>query len=359
MYFNIFDKKMDISKDKTDKLRELIDSGPRKVVVVTHTNPDGDAIGSSLAWAEWLGKKGHEVMCVVPNRYPSFLEWMPGIECLKIFKYDDGSTARTISEAELIFCLDLNQINRLEGLSEAIEANKTAKLVLIDHHLDPPAGYDLMFSYPDSSSTSFLVYELIELLEGPAAITRHMGENLYVGMMTDTGNFAFSNLTPELFRAVAVLVEKGVDVAAIHSKVYNSFTEERLRLLGFALNKMEIFRVGGTQIAYIALKESELRKFKFQPGDSEGFVNFPLTVQTMSMSASLIETKKFIRISLRSRGGVDVSRFARMYFEGGGHRNAAGGKSFESMAETIARFRKSAEEYFSDETGPERLQEGL
>lgn len=340
---------MKIGTDKANKLRELIDSGPRRIVIVTHTNPDGDAIGSSLAWGELLESKGHDVTCVVPNRYPSFLDWMPGIEQLKIFKYDeDGSTAQKISEAEIIFCLDFNQITRLERLSDAIKDNGTAQVVLIDHHLNPSAGFDLIFSYPDSSSTSFLVYELIEQLEGTTAITKRMGENLYVGMMTDTGNFAFSNLTPELFRAVASLVEKGVDVAAIHSNVYNSFTEDRLRLLGFALNKMETFRAGDVGVAYIALKESELRRFRFQPGDSEGFVNFPLTVRTLDVSASFIENKKFIRISLRSRGDVDVSKFANKYFDGGGHKNASGGKSFMSMAETIAHFRRSALEYFGE-----------
>ena len=340
---------MNIGKDKTEMLRELIDSGPRKVVLVTHTNPDGDAVGSSLAWAELLDKKGHDVTCVVPNRYPSFLEWMPGIERLKIFKYDeDGAIARKISESELIFCLDFNQITRLERLSDAITANNTAKIVLIDHHLNPSAGYDLLLSYPESSSTSFLVYEIIEQIEGTAAITKSMGENLYVGMMTDTGNFSFSNLTPELFRAVAGLVEKGVDVARINSNVYNSFTEDRLRLLGYALNKMETFKAGNIELAYIALKENELRRFNFQPGDSEGFVNYPLTIRTMSMSASFIETRKFIRVSLRSRGDVDVNLFAGKYFGGGGHRNAAGGKSFLSMAETIAHFRRSAMEYFAE-----------
>lgn len=342
---------MKIGTDKTNKLRELIDSGPRRIVIVTHTNPDGDAIGSSLALAELLDGKGHDVTCVVPNRYPSFLEWMPGIDRLKVFKYDeDGSIAKKISEAELVFCLDFNQITRLERLTDAITANETAKLILIDHHLNPPAGFDLVFSYSDCSSTSFLVYVIIEQLDGTAAITKRMGENLYVGMMTDTGNFAFSNLTPELFRAVAALVEKGVDVAAIHSNVYNSFTEDRLRLLGFALNKMETFREGDVGIAYIALRENELRRFRFQPGDSEGFVNFPLTVRELSMSAAFIETKKFIRISLRSRGDVDVSKFANKYFEGGGHKNASGGKSFMSMAETIAHFRRSAAEYFAGET---------
>ncbi len=340
---------MKIGTDKTDKLRELIDSGPRRIVIVTHTNPDGDAIGSSLAWAELLEGKGHDVTCVVPNRYPSFLEWMPGIDQLKVFKFDeDGSIAKTISEAEIIFCLDFNQITRLERLSDAITGNGTAKIVLMDHHLNPSAGFDLMFSYPDSSSTSFLIYELVEQLEGTDAITKRMGENLYVGMMTDTGNFAFSNLTPELFRAVALLVEKGVNVAQIHSDVYNSFTEDRLRLLGFALNKMETFRAGNVGVAYIGLKENELRKFNFQPGDSEGFVNFPLTVQTLQVSASFIETRKFIRISLRSKGDVDVNIFANRYFEGGGHKNASGGKSFVSMAETIAHFRRSALEYFGE-----------
>lgn len=179
---------------------------------------------------------------------------------------------------------------------------------------------------------------------GTQAITRSMAESLYVGMMTDTGNFSFSFLTPELYRAVAVLVETGIDIPTIHNNVYNAFTEGRARLFGYAINrKMEVIHNG--TVAYMSLLESEMRRFQFQPGDSEGFVNYALTIKSMKMSAIFVATHKFIRVSLRSRGGVDVDLFARKYFNGGGHRNAAGGKSFMTMRETIEHFKRSVAEF--------------
>ncbi|MCC8035977.1 MAG: bifunctional oligoribonuclease/PAP phosphatase NrnA [Rikenellaceae bacterium] len=340
---------MELDRDNISRLREMIEGEPCKITVVSHTNPDGDAIGSSLAWAHFLRTLGHTVECVVPNRYPYFLEWMPSIETLRIFKDDrNGETAAFISGSEIIFCLDFNCIARLEGLSEVILSNTTAKFVLVDHHLDPPQEYDLVFSHPECSSTSFLVYKMIEKLGGTASITKEMGESLFVGIMTDTGNFAFSNLTSDLFETVASLVRLGVDIPYVHSMVYNSFTVDRVKLLGYALNKMETIHAHGVGVAYITLLESELRRFHFQQGDSEGFVNYPLTVKDLQMSVIFIQTRNFIRVSLRSRGDVDVSRFAKIYFEGGGHRNASGGKSYKSMPETVAYFRKCVEEYFAD-----------
>ncbi|MBE5034101.1 bifunctional oligoribonuclease/PAP phosphatase NrnA [Rikenellaceae bacterium DSM 108975] len=342
-----------IDRNDLERLKRLLAPGGQRIAVVAHTNPDGDAIGSALAWRRLLAGMGHEVCCAVPNRYPAFLGWMTDIGHLRIFREDtDGEVARFIAEADLIFCLDFNQIERLEGMSAAIAANTRARRVLIDHHLNPPAIYDLQFSVPAASSTSFLVYGLIVALAGEKAVDYATAESLYVGMMTDTGNFSFSNLTPELYRAVAVLAERGIDIPAIHNNVYNSFSEGRIRLLGYALNrKMEIMHPYGA--AYISLTERDLRRFRFQIGDSEGFVNFPLAIREVSMSAMFLETKNFIRVSLRSRGDVDVNVFARRYFDGGGHRNAAGGKSFLPMPETVERFRAAVEEFFGERSGAE------
>lgn len=335
-----------IRKD-IDKLKELVYAAPKNIVILSHTNPDGDAIGSSLAWGTFLESKGHKVTTMVPNRPPSFLDWIKGMKRIVSFKDSNhAASVKTIMEADVVFCMDFNQISRLEALGEAVAQNKTARFVLIDHHLNPPEGYDLQFSYPGISSTSFLVYKIIELLEGTDALTLDMCESLYVGMMTDTGNFSFSFLTSDLYRAVAVMVDKGLNIPQIHSNVYNSFTIERVKLLGYTLNKMETLRVGGVGIAYMSLTEEEMRRFKFQQGDSEGFVNYPLTVRVLDMSAIFIETHRFIRVSLRSRGDVDVSRFANIYFEGGGHKNASGGKSFKPMAETVEYFRQSVAEFF-------------
>ncbi len=336
---------MKLSEEQIGRLREWLARPEQRIVLVSHTNPDGDAVGSSLAWAEVLRSMGHRVTCVVPNKYPYFLDWMPGIDEVVIFRTDtEGRAARAIAEADLLFCLDFNAISRLEILSETLEANTMARRILIDHHLSPAAGFDLVFSYPAASSTCFVVYSIIEALCGTGAITRSMAESLYVGMMTDTGNFAFSNLTPELFRAVAVLLETGISIPAIHNNVYNAYTEGRARLFGYAINrKMEIIEDG--TVAYMSLLENEMRRYHFQQGDSEGFVNYALTIKKMKMSAMFLAHRKFIRVSLRSRGDVDVNLFARKYFNGGGHKNAAGGKSFVSMRETIDHYIRSVREF--------------
>ena len=233
------------------------------------------------------------------------------------------------------------------GFRQGGPAGFGLRRVLIDHHLSPDGHFDLSFSYPDSSSTCFLVYSIIEALFGTDAITRQMAEALYVGIMTDTGNFAYSFLTPELFRAVAVLVEKGISIPEIHNNVYNAYTEGRARLFGYVINrKMEIIQDG--TVAYMSLMENEMRRFQFQQGDSEGFVNYALTIKKMKMSAMFLAHRKFIRVSLRSRGDVDVNLFARKYFNGGGHKNAAGGKSFVSMQETIDHYIKSVKEFAQD-----------
>ena len=314
------------------------------MVILSHTNPDGDAVGSSIAWAEALRREGHDVVCIVPNKYPYYLDWMTGISDVVIHRTDPDRAAAAVAEADVIFCLDFHSLSRLDQLSEVIAANSSAKRVLIDHHLNPTEQFDIMFSHPESSSTCFLVYKVIEALWGAQSVTPSQAEVLYVGMMTDTGNFSFSQLTPELYQALAVLSATGINIPQIYNNVYNSFTEGRARLFGYAINrKMKMLRKG--TVAYMSLTEEEMRRFWFQQGDSEGFVNYPLSIKKMRMSAIFIEHKDFIRVSLRSRGAVDVNLFASRYFEGGGHHNAAGGKSFVSMEETIARFEAAVEEF--------------
>ena len=335
---------MNLSPESIERLRSIVDGAPRRMVVLSHTNPDGDAVGSSLAWAEALRGRGHNVTCIVPNKYPYYLDWMTGIRDIVIFKSDEQRALQAAAEADVIFCLDFHTLTRLDSLGDVIEQNSNAQRVLIDHHLDPSQSFDVMFSHPEASSTSYLVYKLIEALWGAQSVTPSQAEVIYVGMMTDTGNFSFSHLTPDLYRAVAVLAETGIDIPKIYNNVYNSFTEGRARLFGYVINrKMRLMRKG--TVAHLSLTEDEMRRFWFQQGDSEGFVNYPLTIKKMKMSAIFVEHHDFIRVSLRSRGNVDVNLFAARYFEGGGHKNAAGGKSFVSMAETIARFEKAVEEW--------------
>lgn len=335
-------------EQKIEKLKGYLTADPKKIAVLAHTNPDGDAIGSSLAWAKVLRSMGHEVTCLVPNRYPAFLAWMPGIEDVIVAKEDNDKAVEAIDEADMIFFLDFNRIDRLENLSDHIMGNQKAVRLLIDHHLDPPVEeYALVFSDTTSCSTSYLVYNIAERLTGLDVFDKEAAEALYVGIMTDTGNFSFSFLTPGLFRAVAGLIEKGIDIPSINSMVYNSYSEGRVRLLGYVLLK-KMKMIEGGRAAYIALKESEMRKFNFQVGDSEGFVNYPLSIASVNMSAMFTETRKFIRISFRSRGDVDVSEFAARYFNGGGHKNASGGKSFESITKTVERFEAAVAEFFTE-----------
>ena len=336
---------------KIDSLKRLLDAEPLNIAVLSHTNPDGDSIGSSLAWAKVLTALNHNVHCLVPNRYPSFLSWMQGIDSIIIAKDNIPRAVDIIEHADVIFCLDFNRIDRFENLSDSITNNKNAVRVLIDHHLDPPADqFDIMFSDPACCSTSFLVYKITERFTGLDLFDKHAAESLYAGIMTDTGNFSYGSLTPDLFRAVAGLMEKGIDIPAINSRVYNAYSEGRVRLLGYSLDKMKVINNG--TVAFITLRENELRRFNFQIGDSEGFVNYPLTIASVQMSAMFLETRKFIRISFRSRGNVDVSEFAARYFGGGGHKNASGGKSYDNMRDTVARFCNAVNEYFGITTAP-------
>lgn len=333
--------------EKIESLKGFLSGGNKHIAIVTHTNPDGDAIGSSLAWAEVLRTMGHTVRVLVPNRFPAFLDWMDGIGEIVIAKERPEEAEKIISSAELVFVMDLNKIDRLDSMSEPLLAS-AAPRILIDHHLMPPDDYTLQFSYPTLCSTAFVTYKIIEAIVGCEAINKSMAENLYAGIMTDTGNFAFSYLTPELMRSVAVLLERGLDIPKVYNAVYNSYTASRVKLLGYSLGrKMEVLMDG--RAACIALTEREMRRYNFQLGDSEGFVNYPLTIGKMKMSALFIETRKFVRVSLRSRGDeVDVNIFARRYFGGGGHKNAAGGKSFVSIEETVENFKKAVAEYFQE-----------
>ena len=335
---------MDLSLNSIEQLSALLSEPARKVVVLSHTNPDGDAVGSSLAWAEALRSRGHQATCIVPNKFPYYLDWMTGIHDIVIYRNEAERAAAAVAEADIIFCLDFHLLSRLDQLGDIIDENQHAKRVLIDHHLDPNEDFDIMFSHPEASSTCYLVARLIEDMYGVEHISRTMAENLFVGMMTDTGNFSFSSVTPDVFRVVSHLAETGISIPDIHIHVYNSFTEGRARLFGYVINrKMKIFH--NSTVAHMSLTEKEMRRFWFQQGDSEGFVNYPLTIKKRKMSAMFTEHSDFIRVSLRSRGDIDVNIFAQRYFNGGGHKNAAGGKSFMNMEDTIKHFEASIKEY--------------
>jgi phosphoesterase RecJ-like protein len=335
-----------LDRDNLARLGRLLDRTELNAVLVGHTNPDGDAIGSMLAWGAALEERGHRVSYVVPNSFPTFLAWLDRAHRILVFKHRPEEVTAAVKEADAIFFMDFNRTDRLEALGEALTANTAAPKILIDHHLDPPPIFDVAFSHTESSSTSHIVFSIIVSLYGEHAITKPIAEAIYVGMMTDTGNFSFGNLTTGLYRALASLAERQIDIPRLHNNVYNSYSGERMRLLGYVLGEKMKF-VKEHHAAYITLSESELRQYNFQVGDTEGFVNYPLTIKWMRMSAMFVENSRFIRASFRSQDDVDVNQFARRYFEGGGHRNAAGGKSFVTMEETVERFLAAVEEFFT------------
>lgn len=334
-----------------EKIKKVLDLA-KNIVIVSHANPDGDAVGSCIAWERWLRGPERHVTTIMPNDVPRFLKKMKGMETVRCFENHEAELTPVIERADAVCCLDFNEIStRLGGMAPALMANVRAARILIDHHLDPPLDqYAAAVSDPGASSTSYLVYQVIEALGGADRVDRVMAEALYTGMMTDTGNFSYGNLTPDTYRVVGRLVERGADPARINVEVFHNQTENRMRLLGYVLfRKMTVLpRLGA---AYITLSRNELYRFKHKQGDTEGMVNYPMSIEGIGLSAIFIETTECIKISLRSQGpdAVDVNRFARRYFTGGGHRNAAGAKSFTDMDAAVRIFLKGLEETRAEE----------
>ena len=323
-------------KEVYQKIQEYF-SIPRKVVITTHTNPDGDAIGSSLALYRYLLKKGHEVHVLVPNDYPSFLSWIPGIKDVLIFKHEEKKCRKVAFEADTICCLDFNGLQRMEKLADICK-DKIWQRILIDHHPMPEVeSFDLVLSQTQISSTSELVYDLITSIDGKDSISKEMAECIYVGVITDTGSFSYSCNYEQTYQVTAHLVSLGVDAERIHRLVYDTYSESRMRLLGYSLSeRLRVFPEFST--AYIFLTKEDLNKFKFQIGDTEGIVNYALSIDGISLAVLFTEKEHHIRLSLRSKGSFSVNDLVRKHFEGGGHRNAAGGNSKKSMEETLKQF---------------------
>lgn len=334
MNYKVKNMKNTFESAKIIQLKRLCESAG-SIAVVSHTNPDGDAIGSGLALSAFLRGMGYEVRFFVPNHYPKFLDFLPGTERVEIYGEACESARSYIADADLIVCADFNQVGRLDRMTDAIEANVIAPRVLIDHHLNPPE-YELSFSDTEYCSTAHMVYDLICAWAGPEAVTPEMAVALYVGIVTDTGNLSYGNLTPELYRAVAALVEKGVRPIEI-SQAVNTQSESRLRLVGYLLSEKMKVRTD-LKTAYITLTRAEKTRFNHQIGDTEGIVNMPLAIDGIDLTAMFIETLDCIKISFRSQGDFDVNLFAREHFNGGGHKNAAGGRFFGPMSEAVARF---------------------
>lgn len=312
-------------------------SEPQNIIIVPHKNPDGDAIGSTLALWHYLKYRGQEATVIVPNDYPKFLKWMSGNDQILNFERDNSQAKSKIEAATVIFTLDFNHLGRVGQMEEPLR-KLTVPFVMIDHHQEPSNYAEIMYSDVAMSSTCEMVYNFIEYLGDTDSITPEMASCLYTGIMTDTGSFKFSSTTAKTHRVAAQLIEKGAKSTEIHHRVFDTNTPGRLHLLGTALNNMVILEDYKT--AYITLSQEELDAYEYQKGDTEGFVNYGLTLEGIIFAVIFIENKEegIIKISFRSVGDFSVNEFARKHFEGGGHTNAAGGKSDTSLKETAAYF---------------------
>ncbi len=313
-------------------------STPRKIFITTHHKPDGDAIGSMLGLAHYLTKKGHQVTPVSPGEIPDFLAWMPGVASMLNYEEQPKESLEALNNADFVFCLDFNDFSRTKHLEHALAAATQPK-VLIDHHLFPKPVWDYGVSIPEKSSTCEMVYDFINLCGDNSLINKDIATCLYTGVMTDTGSFKFPITSAAVHVMVADLMRHGLDHTRIHEEVYDSWSEGRMRFLGYVLiEKMEVFRKYNS--ALIALSRKDLNLFKAQNGDTEGLVNYPLSIAGIKFATLITERTDEVKLSFRSKGDFDVSSFAKNYFDGGGHFNASGGRTKTSFIETIAYFKK-------------------
>lgn len=308
-----------------------------KIVIITHYNPDGDAIGSSLGLKHYLQAKGLQAEVVVPNDFPKFLKWMPEAKKNIIAEYKRKVAFDLMNEADVIFCLDFNSASRIGILGEWLVKSK-AKKILIDHH-QQPEQFDFVYSDTIIPATCQMVYHFIEAMNDESLVNKDIAECLYTGIMTDTGGFRFRSTSATTHRIVANLIEKGADPSVITSNTWDTNTVSRLHLLALILGRIEVVNDGKVAVLYLTRKE--LQEYGFQKGDTEGFVNYGLSIVGVRMSAFFMEDlyDDFIKISFRSKDDVDVNQFSRKYFNGGGHINAAGGKSLESLMDTLETFK--------------------
>jgi phosphoesterase RecJ-like protein len=308
--------------------------GPAQTILITtHQNPDADAMGSSLGLAAYLRKKGHRVTVVTPTDYPQNLNWLPGNDEVIAFEEKVRVTVNQLfDEADLIFCLDFSSLERIRELAPMVRQS-SARKVMIDHHLEPESFADLLLWDPSAAATAELVFRLIVELGDRELIDVPIAECLYSGLMTDTGSFRHSNTTGDVHRMAAELVDLNIDVSSIHRRIFDNVSLDKFRLLGYILNeKLKV--LPEYKFAYITLTDAELKKYRSKTGDTEGMVNYALAVDGVVMAAILIDRNDEIRLSFRSIGNFSVRDLASKYFNGGGHRNAAGGRTKLSLTET-------------------------
>lgn len=307
-----------------------------------HQRPDADAMGASLAMYAYLLQKGHEVTVISPTVFPDFLRWMPGCDKVIVFENNKEEALAILQKVDILFCLDFNFLKRTKEMGPYLE-NLSCTKVMLDHHMQPQSGFDFGKSDVDAASTALLVYEFIVDMGDEKLINDQIARCVYAGTMTDTGSFRFTSTSYRVHEMVAKLMRKGLKHEPIHQAIYDNYLESRWRFVGYALlNRMEVFY--DYNVAMIAIPQKDIQHFGLKTGDTEGLVNYPLSIKGIKMAALIIDRKDEIRMSFRSKGDFDVNTFARKYFEGGGHQNASGGRSTDTLEKTVIRFKEALKE---------------
>jgi len=325
-----------MNNEDIQKIKQLL-STPKKIAIIPHRSPDGDAMGSTLGLYHFLLKLHHQPVVIAPNEFPDFLAWLPGSEKVLIFEKDRETTTKMLEEAEIIFTLDFNAFHRT-GEMENVLNKLQSTFIMIDHHQKPDEYATYMYSNTSFGSTCEMLYNFIGFLDNKDLIDRTIATCIYTGIVTDSGSFRFPSTTSATHRIVADLIEIGIDNSEVHTLLFDNNSYDRLQLIGAALQNMKL--LPDFKTSYITLSQKELDTFHYVKGDTEGIVNYGLTIKGIIFTAIFIEHKdeNIIKISFRSQGDFDVNKFAREHFNGGGHINAAGGKSYLSLKDTVTKF---------------------
>ena len=328
--------------NEIDKIKSLL-SKKKDIVIIPHKNPDGDAIGASTGLKNYFDNFNHNVEIISPNKFPDFLRWMDPDNQIKIFSEDENCIQKIIN-ADIIFTLDFNNLVRISSMKEQVEKSN-AIIIMIDHHENPCNYADFMYSVPEMSSTCEMIYHFIDKLGDKDKIDKNIAKSLYAGIMTDTGSFKFPSTTHVTHKVVSNLLKTGISHFEIHNQIYDNNKRERIQLLSFALSQIKIIEDLNT--CYISLSQKNLDKFNYEKGDTEGIVNYGLSIKNIKFAVIFMENsnEKVIRISLRSRGNFNVNEFSKNIFGGGGHKNAAGAISKKTLSKTIDYFLKSLNNY--------------
>lgn len=324
------------------EVRSLLNK-PTNIVIVTHWSPDGDAMGSSLGLYNYLIQLKHKVTVITPNDYPSFLSWLPGNKKVIDFSKNEKSGKSIVAKADIVFCLDFNSLKRIDKLGAEISKTKAIKF-MIDHHQQPDDFAQYMLHDVAACSTCQLIYDFIERMGHKKLLNKDIANCLYTGIMTDTGSFRYPSTTAVTHRIIASLIDAGAENAEIHNRIYDGNTENKIKLLGYSLSeKLTVFKEYNTAI--FSLNDLELKRYNYRKGDTEGIVNYALSIEGIRFAAFFVERDGIIKTSFRSKGNFDVNMFARKHFNGGGHKNAAGGMSELPMEKTIQKFITLLPEY--------------